>query len=161
MKLANWFGKHGGIGKLAMAFAIGLTLLTGGAAIAASNDAAPPSLYARLGGYNAIAAVVDDLVQRLAADPELGRFWANRGADGIRREKQLIVNFIVDRAGGPLFYSGRDMKISHVGMRISERDWQLLINHLHETLAKFKVPTQEKNDVLAFIESTRADIVEK
>lgn len=118
------------------------------------------SLYVRLGGYDAIAAVVDDLVQRLAADPKLGRFWANRGADGIRREKQLVINFVVDRAGGPLFYSGRDMVTSHKGMRISEDDWKIFMTHLHATLEKFKVPEQEKSDVSAFMESLKGTMVE-
>lgn len=118
------------------------------------------SLYARLGGYDAISAVVDDLVPRLAADPKLGRFWAHRGADGIQREKQLVVNFIVDRAGGPLFYSGRDMVSSHKGMKISEGDWRIFVAHLRATLEKFKVPEQEKLDVNGFVESLKATMVE-
>ncbi len=128
---------------------------------AASDSATQQkSLYARLGGYDAIAAVVDDLVQRLAADPKLGRFWAHRGADGIRREKQLIVNFIVDRAGGPLFYSGRDMVTAHKGMKISEDDWGTFMNYLRDTLEKFKVHDREKSDVTAFMESLKATMVE-
>jgi hemoglobin len=120
----------------------------------------PASLYSRLGGYDAISAVVDDLVQRLAADKTLGRFWAHRGADGIKREKQLVVNFIVDRAGGPLYYSGRDMVTTHKGMRISDEDWKIFMGHLQETLDKFKVPSQERSDVVAFMESLKATMVE-
>ena len=52
------------------------------------------TLYARLGGYDAIAAVVDDLLPRLIADVQLGRFWKHRGDDGVRREKQLLVDFL-------------------------------------------------------------------
>jgi|GEM_PF-311240 hemoglobin len=126
----------------------------------AGNTKKQESLYVRLGGYDAIAAVVDDLVQRLAADPKLGRFWAHRGADGIRREKQLVVDFIVDRAGGPLFYSGRDMVTSHKGMRISDEDWKLFMTYLHATLEKFKVAEQEKSDVTGFMESLKATMVE-
>ena len=47
------------------------------------------TLYERLGGYDAIAAVANDLLPRLQADPQLGRFWAHRGDDGVQREKQL------------------------------------------------------------------------
>lgn len=118
------------------------------------------SLYTRLGGYDAIAAVVDDLVQHLAADSKLGRFWAHRGANGIEREKQLVINFIVDRAGGPLHYAGRDMAISHKGMKISDDDWKIFINHLNNTLKKFKVPNQEKTDVVNFMESLKESMVE-
>ena len=52
------------------------------------------SLYGRLGGYDAITAVVDDLLARLMADDQLGRFWKNRGFDGVRREKQLLIDYL-------------------------------------------------------------------
>ena len=117
------------------------------------------TLYARLGGYDAIAAVADDLVTRLKLDPQLGRFWAHRGEDGVRREKQLLVDFLCASAGGPLYYTGRDMATSHKGMGITEADWQILIGHLNATLDKFSVPAQEKNEVLAFINSTKTDMV--
>lgn len=124
---------------------------------AASTD----SLYSRLGGYDAIAAVSDDLLERLMADTQLARFWRDRAADSLRREKQLLIDFLCSSAGGNLYYTGRDMKTSHQGMGISSSDWELFLKHLRATLDKFKVPERERNDVLAFIESTRSDIVEK
>ena len=119
------------------------------------------TLYARLGGYDAIAAVADDLLSRLMSDSQLGRFWANRGVDGLRREKQLLIDFLCASAGGPLFYTGRDMATSHKGMGISASDWEIFLRHLKATLDKFQVPEAERRDVLAFVDSTRADIVEK
>jgi len=118
------------------------------------------TLYARLGGYDAIMAVAENLLPRLNADPALGRFWAHRGEDGIRREKQLLVDFLCDRAGGPLYYTGREMLLSHKGMNISAGDWDAFIGHLEATLDHFGVPERERSEVLAFIDSTRADIVE-
>ena len=53
------------------------------------------SLYQRLGGYDAIAAVADDLLPRLMNDQLLGRFWQNRAADSIAREKQLLIRLSV------------------------------------------------------------------
>jgi hemoglobin len=119
------------------------------------------TLYARLGGYDAIAAVADDLLPRLMSDPQLGRFWAHRGADGLRREKQLLIDFLCASAGGPLYYTGRDMATSHKGMAISAGDWEVFLGHLRATLDKFRVPDGERREVLAFVESTKADIVEK
>ena len=63
-------------------------------------------------------------------------------------------------AGGPLLYTGRDNKTSHKGMGINESDWEKFIGHLNATLDHFQLPQQEHNDVIAFIESTKADIVE-
>jgi hemoglobin len=118
------------------------------------------SLYERLGGYDAIRAVVNDLLPRLQADAVLGRFWQNRGVDGIEREKQLLVDFLCAQAGGPMYYTGRDMVLSHRGMKVSERDWTTFIAHLNATLDAFNVPQAERADVVAFIQSTRAEIVE-
>jgi hemoglobin len=118
------------------------------------------TLYERLGGYDAISAVVNDLLPRLMSDPRLGRFWENRGEDGIKREEQLLIDFLCSSAGGPLLYTGRDNKTSHKGMGISESDWELFIGHLNATLEKFQLPQQERSDVIEFIESTKADIVE-
>ena len=118
------------------------------------------TLYERLGGYDAIAAVADNLLPRLENDTQLGRFWENRGDDGIAREKQLLIDYLCSSAGGPMLYTGRDMLTSHRGMGITDSDWQIFIGHVKATLADFQVPPQEQDDVLAFIDSTRADIVE-
>lgn len=118
------------------------------------------TLYERLGGYDAIAAVAHDLLPRLQADSQLARFWQNRGDDGIRREKQLLIDFMCSSAGGPLYYTGRDMKTSHKGMRISEIDWSAFWGHLNATLEAFQVPQAERDEVLAFVRSTKPDIVE-
>jgi len=118
------------------------------------------SLYDRLGGYDAITAVVNELLSRLMADSQLGRFWQNRGEDGINREKQLLIDYLCASAGGPMLYVGRDNKTSHRGMGISDSDWDKFIAHLNDTLDVFQVPQQERDDLLDFIDSTRADIVE-
>ncbi|HKF72732.1 MAG TPA: group 1 truncated hemoglobin [Stellaceae bacterium] len=118
------------------------------------------TLYTRLGGYDAIVAVVENLLPRLTSDAELGRFWKHRGADGVRREKQLLIDFLCASAGGPLLYVGRDMKTSHSGMGISEGDWRTFVGHVEATLDAFNVPAKERGEVLAFVESTKRDIVE-
>ena len=118
------------------------------------------TLYERLGGYDAIAAVAGDLLPRLQGDAQLGRFWENRGEDGVAREKQLLIDFLSASAGGPMLYTGRDMKLSHAGMGINESDWGVFIGHVEACLGHFGVEDPERADVLGFIESTKADIVE-
>lgn len=118
------------------------------------------SLYERLGGYDAIYAVTHDLLDRMEKDPQLGRFWQHRSTDGVKRERQLIVDFLVASTGGPLYYAGRDMILSHKGMRISESDWTIFLQHGDATLKKFNVPKAEYDEVVAFLQSTKADIVE-
>jgi len=104
----------------------------------------PASLYTRLGGYDAIAAVVDDLLPRLRQDSLLGRFWTSpRSADTNNRERQLAIDFIAAAAGGPTIYLGRDMKVSHAGMGISKTDYAAFMSCLSVTLDAFKVPEPE------------------
>ena len=45
-------------------------------------------------------------------------------------------------------------------MNISESDWQAFIGHVQATLDSFKVPAGERAEVLAFVNSTKSDIVE-
>jgi len=118
------------------------------------------TLYERLGGYDAISAVANDLLPRLQADSRLARFWQHRGEDGIKREKQLLIDFLCASAGGPMYYTGRDMKTSHKGMKISEADWSAFLGHVNATLDAFKVPQAEHSEVVAFVQSTKRDIVE-
>jgi hemoglobin len=118
------------------------------------------SLYERLGGYDGITAFVDDLLPRLKGDPQLGRFWQNRGDDGVAREKQLLIDYLCSSAGGPMYYTGRDMKTSHKGMRISEDDWSIFLQHAGATMDALEIPGQECDEVVAFVLSLKGDIVE-
>ncbi len=118
------------------------------------------SLYERLGGYDAIAAVVDALMVRIKDDDKLRRFYDHRGADGIAREQQLLVDFLCASTGGPMVYTGRAMKPVHVGMRLDDEDWKRAMAHLPATLDAFEVPEQEKGEVMSFHENLKSEIVE-
>jgi hemoglobin len=119
------------------------------------------SLYERLGGYDAIAAAVDDLLGRLVGDPQLGVYWRGHSKDSMKRDRQLIVDFLCAATGGPVVYRGRDMKTSHEGLQISENDWKIFMGHTVATLDRFKVPEREKAEFLAAATSLKADIVER
>jgi hemoglobin len=118
------------------------------------------TLYERLGGYDAISAVADNLLPRMQADAQLARFYQHRGEDGLRRSKQLLIDFLCSSTGGPLYYTGRGMRISHKGMKISESDWSAFLGHLNATLGVLQVPQVERDELVAFVQSTKPDIVE-
>ena len=121
---------------------------------------AEKSLYERLGGYEGIVAFTNDLLPRMQADPQLGRFWQHRGDDGIAREHQLLIDYLCAKSGGPMYYTGRDMKLTHVGMKISERDWEIFLEYAGATMKALDVPKQECDEVGAFVASLKSDIVE-
>lgn len=128
---------------------------------AGSHMEKPKSLYQRLGGYDAIAAVTDDFIGRMAADKMLSRFFVGHSEDSLKRIRQHVIDQLCMASGGPCTYTGRDMKTSHKGMGISEAEWNAAAAHLVATLDKFKVPEKEKSEVLAAVSSFKKDIVEK
>jgi hemoglobin len=123
--------------------------------------AAQKSLYERLGGYDAIAAVSDDFIGRLGKSKLLGRFVVGLSDDSKKKLRQHFVDFICSVTGGPCLYLGRDMKTAHTGLGINEKDWAEGVKLLGETLDHFKVPMQEKNEVVGAVASLKKDIVEK
>jgi hemoglobin len=121
----------------------------------------PPSLYQRLGGYDAIAAVVDDFLGRLRQDPMFTKFRTGYSDDSMKRRRQLTVDYLCQAAGGPCFYTGRTMKVTHAGLSITASEWETTVKHLAAALDRFKVPPKEKNEVLNLIGGLKKDIVEK
>ena len=124
----------------------------------AAMGMAEKSLYERLGGKEAITAVVDDFVGRVAADNRINKFFAK--AD-IPRLKTQLVNQICEAGGGPCKYTGADMKTVHRGMGVTGAAFDALVGDLVATLDKFKVGEREKEDLLGALGPMKKDIVEK
>ena len=123
-----------------------------------SGGMSQKSLYERLGGKEAITAVVDDFVGRVAADNRINKFFAK--AD-IPRLKSQLVNQICEASGGPCKYTGRDMKAVHKGMGVTGEAFDALVGDLVATLDKFKVPAKEKGELLSVLGPMKKDIAEK
>jgi hemoglobin len=119
------------------------------------------SLYRRLGGYDAIAAFVADLMPRLYNDPTLWVYWKGKSVDSRRKGEQLLVEFLCAAFGGPAFYAGPDMKSSHRGLGITLQEWDILLGHIAATFDALGVPEPERADVMAATESLKWDIVEE
>ncbi len=117
------------------------------------------SLYERLGGYDAVSAVIADFFGKMIPDKQLGRFFLGLSTDSKTRIQQLTVDFVCKATGGPCAYTGRDMKTVHTGLNITESDWDLSAKYLAETLDKFQVPEKEKTEVLNLVTSLKPVIV--
>jgi hemoglobin len=117
------------------------------------------SLYARLGGYDALAAVTKDFIGRLAADPQLAKFFTGLNDTSKARVESHVIDFLCAATGGPCIYTGQDMKTAHTGLHITDADWKISAAHLSETLNKFKVPQKEQNEVMTAISGLKGDIV--
>ena len=120
------------------------------------------SLYDRLGGVYSIATVVDDLIDRLMADPRLN---ANPLVEEAHHRvppagfKYLVTEMVCWAAGGPQKYSGKPMAESHQHLKITGKEWDAFVDDVRQTLNKFNVPAQEQGELVAIVNSTRSDIV--
>lgn len=129
----------------------------------AGNSATPQAktLYARLGGYDAIAAVVDDFVGRMVADKRLMKFFVGHSEDSLKKIRMHVIDQICAAAGGPCNYTGRDMRTAHHGLGITSEDWDAAAKHLVDTLSKFKVGKAEQDELLGVVSGLKKDIVDK
>jgi hemoglobin len=115
------------------------------------------TLYERLGGKDAITAVIDDFVARCAADPRINGKFARTD---VARLKSSLVDQVCEATGGPCTYSGRDMRTTHEGMAVTGGEFEALVADLVATLDRFSVPAAEKNELLGALAPMRSDIVE-
>ena len=126
------------------------------AATTAATAAGAATLYTRLGGGMAIKAVVDDFLMNVAADTRINKFFANTN---LPRLNTLLVEQLGAATGGPEKYTGRDMKSTHAGLKITMADFNALVEDLVKSLDKFKVPEKEKSELLGALGPMSSDIV--
>ncbi len=115
------------------------------------------SLYARLGGLEAITAVVDSFVARCAGDDRINRKFER---SDIPRLKKMLVDQVCEATGGPCTYTGREMQETHAGMGVTAGEFDALVEDLVATLDEFDVPKAEQQELLGLLAPMRGDIVE-
>ena len=119
------------------------------------------TLYQKIGGYDMIAAVVDDFIGQLGKDEAFKRFGGGRSMDSLHRTRQLVVDQICNLAGGPCVYIGRDAKTVHAGLEITQQEWDLSIKHFQTALDDQKVAPDVQTEFIALIQKLHDDIVAK
>jgi hemoglobin len=136
-------------------------LLAGMLSVPAYAQMREKSLYERLGGYDAISAVVNELAVRLVKDEKLGVYFKGLSNDSKRKLIAHLTDFVCSATGGPCIYTGRDMKTSHEGLGITEEEWDRFVKITKEVLNKFKVPAKEQQEFLQLVSPLKSVIVEK
>jgi hemoglobin len=126
-----------------------------------SEPATEKSLYERLGGYDAISAVVEEFANRLFTDPKIKHFFRGMGTDTKESFKQKNKNLLSAVTGGPAKIISRPAKTAHAGLNITQGDFNVVAGHLKAALEKFKVPERETKEVFAIIGKLQPDIVQR
>jgi hemoglobin len=117
-------------------------------------------LYTRIGGYDAIAAIIDELFALMRADSRFARFGAGRSLDSRQRAQHLTVDLICSASGGPCYYIGRDMRTSHAGLQITGSEWDACMELTRIALSKHSVASRETAEFIGLFERYRDEIVE-
>lgn len=142
----NPISRFTAIGLLSLSFSAG--------AIAADN----PSLYQRLGGKEALTAVVNELWALVAADSRINARFAHTKPEAFGGQ---LVDFLCQASGGPCKYQGKDMKTAHTGMKLNDAEFNALAEDTVKALDKFKVPTGEKYEVINLLGSLKDEVVNR
>jgi hemoglobin len=123
----------------------------------AKSSTGQKSLYERLGGLDAIKAVVGEFAARVLADERVNKKFAKTNAP---RLTHYLVEQVCAATGGPCQYTGNSMKKTHKNMKVTTGEFNALVEDLVKALDKFNVPEAEKNELLSALAPMKADIVE-
>ena len=150
--------------RLSLIVAVSLAASAWSGPALAQGPAGEPakSLYERLGGLKGITLVVDDFIDRLVKNSTLNR---NPEINAGRKRSPApyltfhVSTMVCEVTGGPCKYIGKDMKSSHAHMNITEKEWDVMVGEFKKSLAKFKVPAKEQQELFEIVGTTKADIV--
>lgn len=118
------------------------------------------TLYERLGGYDAVSAVVDDFAGKLFIDPVVGARFFGMSDDSREGFRQKNKNLVCKVTGGPCKIISRSAATTHGGLGIKASEFDIVVQHLVDSLNKFKVKQKEHDELMAIIGTLRPDIVE-
>ena len=131
------------------------------AQFAGAKDGKKTSLYDRIGGSEAIGKIFDEVGGRMAADPELAKFFQGQSQEALMAQRQRAIEFLCHETGGPCTYSGRPLKEAHASLNITESQWKAFLKHLTATLDNQKIGEKEKDEFLAVVKHFKSDVVTK
>src|SRR5512143_3409563 len=92
------------------------------------------TLYDRIGGAEAVSAMVGSFYEKVIADPDLKPYFDHVAMDKLRRMQTEFFSAALD---GPVTYTGRPVIHAHQGQHITRKHFQAFVEHLFETLANY------------------------
>jgi len=114
------------------------------------------TLYEKLGGREAVEAVVDRFYERVLADERLASFFEDTDVDALREHQTEFVTYVT---GGTDAYDGQSMRAAHADLGITEADFAAVADHLRATLEEFEVPAEHADAIMAEVAGLRDEIV--
>lgn len=122
---------------------------------------APPSLFDRIGGEAAVEAAVVSFYEKVMADDTLAQFFEHLDMSA-QIKKQIA--FMTMAFGGPNKYTGKDLRTAHAGLvkrGLGDPHFDAIATHLRETLLELGVDEGTTSEVVAVVERTRDDVLNR
>lgn len=135
-------------------------VMVGAALTAAAAD--EKSLYERIGGYKAVAASVDHLVDNISKNKTLNQNPALKAVHDLDERaafKLILATWVIENTGGPKVYIGRPMDTAHAHLNISGREFDVILHECKETFYQLGVPEKELGELMAGLEAQRERVV--
>lgn len=108
----------------------------------------PTTIFDRIGGYEALEAVVADFYTRVLADEELAGFFTGTNMSRLRGKQ---VEFFAAALGGPDPYTGAPMKQVHQGRGITMHHFNLVAGHLTDSLTAAGVDEETVGEIIGAV----------
>ena len=115
-------------------------------------------LYQRLGGEPVVAAIVDSFIERFADDTRVAPTFAKTDIPKFRR---LLIEQICNLTGGGCTYTGRSMPASHEGLKITESQFNAIVEDLQDAMNRQRIPIELQNELIATLAPLREGIIHK
>lgn len=130
------------------------------------QDNSKQSLYERLGGIYAIAAVVNRFSDRLFdnpkivnSSPELKEWHTQKYKQRLPGLKFMRTLWVAAVTGGPFTYTGKTLDNAHFDLHVPPEVFDEVSNELRKTLDDFGVPEQEKKELMFGFDSQKPDVI--
>ena len=117
-----------------------------------------PTLYERLGGEKKLKKIVNDILDKNFNNPIISHHFRNTDMNKL---KKLVFEFFSMGTGGPHQYTGRDMITAHTGLHISGKDFLVGNDDVLLALEENGIGQEEKEEVIAILDSMKADVIER
>jgi hemoglobin len=116
----------------------------------------PMSIYAEIGGREAVDTAVSDFYQRVLSDPSLSPYIEGVDVDRLKRHQRAFIGMAL---GGPVMYAGRDMATAHACHEITSEAFDKVVQHPAATLTSLGVPDATIGQIATALLPLKADIV--
>jgi hemoglobin len=114
------------------------------------------SLFERIGGEAAVNAAVDLFYRKVLSDQRISHYFDTVDMDGQRAKQKAFLTFAF---GGPNAYTGKDMRAAHAKLKLTQADFDAVMENLGATLKELGVPDALIGEAAAIAMSVKADVL--